>query len=255
MPVSNGLYYTLSGPDTSHLPPVLFLHGAGSSHLCWPPRIRRLNQYKTICLDLPGHGRSTGTAQQTISAYTGPVIDFIHSLGLYQIILVGHSMGGAIAQQIALAFPKMVSGIGLVATGAYLGGKTEILEYLSNPNTLVKAMELLQQKTFGPDTSPALMEEVFGALKKTRPGVLYSDWLACANFDIHAEYTKLDIPAWIICGSADLLTPLSYSQFLASQFTKAVLQIIPNAGHMVMLESEAEFHQGLLNFLDQIQAL
>ncbi|MCZ7666067.1 MAG: alpha/beta hydrolase [Chloroflexi bacterium] len=99
---------------------ILLLHGAGGSHLVWPAALRRLPDATVYALDLPGHGRSTGTGYAQISEYAAVVSQFIEALGLTDVVLVGHSMGGAVAQTLALHPPPEVAALILVGTGAKL---------------------------------------------------------------------------------------------------------------------------------------
>ncbi|TLN23779.1 alpha/beta fold hydrolase, partial [bacterium] len=95
MPIAAGIYYALvQGRAASSLhPPVILIHGAGSSHLCWPAALRRLPGCRVLALDLPGHGRSSGVGLQSLDALADRLVDFLEALGLYQAVFVGHSMG------------------------------------------------------------------------------------------------------------------------------------------------------------------
>ena len=99
------------------LPPSYLIHGAGGHHLYWPPQIRRLTGYRVYALDLPGHGRSGGSGQQTIDSYTTAVKDWLIEVNLHSAVFVGHSMGSAIALSLALNYPDHVLGLVLIGGG------------------------------------------------------------------------------------------------------------------------------------------
>jgi len=82
--------------------PTLLIHGAGDSRLIWPGSLRRLPEADAIALDLPGHGKSPGPARDQVEDYAADVIALLDALRIDRAVLCGHSMGGAIAQQIAL---------------------------------------------------------------------------------------------------------------------------------------------------------
>lgn len=254
MPSAAGIYYAQFVEERKDDPPVILIHGAGSNHLAWPAEIRRLPGQRVLAIDLPGHGRSQGVAQQSIRAYADQILDFLAALGLYQAIFVGHSMGGAIALELAVSHPTHVSGLGLIATGAYLGVDPGFIENLSDPVMVPTALHTFQMHAFSTQASALLRERSLQTLKETRASTLYSDWRACADFDLREEVMRIEAPAWIITGSEDQLTPVAYANFLAGRLPAARLQIVPGAGHMVILEQPGRVAQGLQQFLAALSA-
>ncbi len=251
MPSKAGIYYSISGGGQLSCPPVVLIHGAGSNHLCWPAELRRLSGFRVLAIDLPGHGRSDGTAQQFIGGYAAGLTNFLESLGIYQSILVGHSMGGAVALHIALNEPNRVAALGLIASGAHLAIPDELMEEISSPALAPMALDWLRKRLFGPAAGDNLVERVVGGLKEARPGVLYSDWQACARFDARPQIAGLHAPLWVAAGMDDQLVPLSSSQFVANHAPRAQFQLVPNAGHMLILEQPRLLGQGLLAFLQK----
>ena len=129
MPVSADLYYHFyEGSNEGQRPSVILIHGAGGNHLYWPSEIRRLPGYRVFALDLPGHGKSGGRGQQSISTYAEVVLEWLESVGIHSAVFVGHSMGGAIAMTLALDHPEHVLGLGLVSAGARLRVAPAFLE-------------------------------------------------------------------------------------------------------------------------------
>jgi pimeloyl-ACP methyl ester carboxylesterase len=254
MPTAAGIYYAQSDEGRKDEPPIILIHGAGSNHLLWPAELRRLPGQRVLAVDLPGHGRSSGVAQHSIGAYSDQMVEFLAALGLYQAVFVGHSMGGAVALNMAIQHSTHVAGLGLISTGAYLGIDPGFLENLSNPLTAPNALHAFQTRAFGPHTAPALIERCMQTLKDTRTSLLYGDWRACAEFDQRESIARIDAPAWIIAGSDDQLIPIAYAHFLAGRLPAARLQILPGAGHMAMLEQPAQVAQGLQQFLSAMSA-
>lgn len=230
-------------------PPVILLHGAGSSQAIWPAVVRRLPGQRVFAVDLPGHGRSPGVGLQSIAAYADHLVDFLASLGLYQAVFVGHGMGGAIACDLAVRHSAHVAGLGMIASGAYLGVPSDMLDAFSNPLTLAHALHLFQQRAFGPGAQPGHIKTCLQILKDTRSSVLAADWQACAAFDCRPDVQQINVPGWIMVGSEDQLTPVVYAHFLAGQMPAARLHIIPGAGHMIILEQPERVAQGLQQFL------
>jgi len=249
MPEETGIYYSVYEGGKSELAPVVLIHGAGGSHLTWPVEIRRLAGQRVIAVDLPGHGKSRGAGQQSIPAYADQVQNLLARLGLPESVLVGHSLGGAVALTIALKYPRQVAGLGLIATGAYMGVESELLQELSNPVTASCGLRKLEALSFSPYTDPALVGQVMRGLRDVRPSLLLADWLACSNFDLREMVTQIQAPAWVACGTDDHITPLAYAHFLANTLPAAELQMFPRAGHMLIQEQAGAVAQGLSDFL------
>lgn len=249
MPFANGLYCSIFDDGALSQPPVILLHGAGSTRLCWPSAIRRLPGHKVIALDLPGHGRSEGVALQSVAEYADAVLDFLRETGIYQVSLVGHSLGSAIALHLTLQHPDRVKQLGIISGGAALNIPANILTAFSNPTTFKEGLKSLEQVLFGPSASDSMKEQVLTTLQNMRQGVLYGDWLACAGFDLHDAVKQIKTPTWIIVGDHDQLTPPYQSRYLAKQIKKSTLQLVPGAGHMLILEAPEAVSKGLVEFL------
>ena len=253
MPVSRGLYYFASGGHNFSRPPIVLIHGAGGHHLYWPPQVRRLQDQRVLALDLPGHGKSSGTGHQTIGAYARDVAEFIQAVGLSTAVLVGHSMGGAIALAMAEAEPKRVLGLGLIATGARLRVAPELLQAAADPVSFSEAVALAGELSFAPRSSPRLKTLAAARMRETRPSVLYGDFLACDAFDMSARLADIAAPTIILCGAEDRMTPPMYSAFLKARIRGAGLDILPDAGHMLMLEQPDEVAARVELFVNTIK--
>ena len=252
MPQSNGMYYAQSNASEGMFPPVVLIHGAGSNHLVWPAEMRRLKGYRVLTLDLPGHGRSQGVALHAVEDYARQVADFLSSLKIYSAVLVGHSLGGAIALELCLTDPGRVAGLGLISSGACLSMSTEILEALSNSATFSMAYTMLEKKLFGSDVDKTVSEITLKMLRSVRPGVMYGDWVACDRFDRCEQIARINCPTWVAVGAEDRLTPVYYSRYLADQIADAELEIYVTAGHMLLLEKPKMLAQNFSRFLSRI---
>lgn len=240
-----GLFYTVSrGPADS--PTLVLVHGAGGSRLHWPGELRRLPGATVYTLDLPGHGRSEGQGCDTIAGYAEAVVKFLDTLGIERATIVGHSMGGAIAQTLALDSPGRVAGLVLVATGARLRVGPAILEGIRSD--FEGSVELVTRFAWSPEAPPALTELGRQALLETGPDVLSSDFSACDRFDVIGRLGEVEVPTLVITGTADQLTPPKYARFLAEHIPDAQLALVEGAGHMVMLERPAQVAKAVQEF-------
>jgi len=252
MPAVSSIFYFSHGADNISRPPVVFIHGAGGAHLRWPPQTRRIPGYRIYALDLPAHGKSDGLGFQRIGDYARAVIDFLDSVKLNSAVMIGHSMGGGIALTLALDFPKRVLGLGLIGTGARLRVSPQILDSASRVETFPAAVKLINDLEFGPTASPRLKELARQRMSGIRPTVLHGDFLACNEFDAINRLDEIAAPSLILCGAEDQLTPPKYSEYLHERISNSRLAVIPEAGHMVMLERPEAFTQIVAEFLDSI---
>ncbi len=250
MPFSCGLYYVVSDKSDPLKLPVILLHGAGGDHLSWLYPLRRLQGYRVIALDLPGHGNSEGLALQSVDQYADQLIEFMNSVGIYRAFLVGHSLGGAIALCMALRFPERVAAAGMIASSARFPNSEYILRLLEDPSQTTQALAFLENHLFAPTTRQDLISKVMKGLQQVKPEVLKGDWRAASDFDLRDELNHIFQPIWIANGEADRLTPPMSAYYLQKHLHHGMLQIIPAAGHMVILEHPGLLAKSLKTFLD-----
>jgi len=252
MPIVSDLYYHLYQGSGFETLPVVLLHGAGGTHLSWPPEVRRLAGRRVFALDLPGHGKSPGRGQQSIAAYARRVMEWLGAVGLNRAAFVGHSMGGAIALEIALQYPENVLALGLFATGARLPIPPEILADATNPTTFRKAYEAISHLAFSPSADAYLIELVVRRMAELRQSVMHGDLLACNDYDSTAHIGRIRQPALVLCGVDDRMTPVRFSQYLADTIPSGRLVVVPAAGHMVMVERPQVVADALEAFLSGV---
>ncbi len=252
MPVASDLYYFTYQRGEIETLPVVLIHGAGGSHLYWPSEIRRLPGFRIFAPDLPGHGKSAGRGQQSIESYAQVVVNWLDILGLQRAVFVGHSMGGAIALELALHHFEHVLGLGLISTGARMKIDQEILHEAASPTTFHRAIEIVSTAFFSPFADSHLVELAAARMAETRSTVFYGDFLACDQFDVSDQLSQICQPTLVLCGTEDQLTTSQNSQFLAVQIPNAQLEMIPRAGHMVMLEQPHAVASALSKFLGSV---
>lgn len=252
MPILAGIYYFENITNWGR-PAVILIHGAGGNHLYWPPEIRRLKNQRIYSIDLPGHGKSEGIGRQSIAEYGTSILSFMDALKIPKAVFVGHSMGGAIAQWLAMHHPKRTVGLGLISTAAHLSIDPGLITNSSIAATLPMAIKKMIDLSFGPHTSPRLIEMAARRMAETHYPVLHSDFLACEFFDDTIQLEQIEAPALIICGSEDKITPMRQSEIMHNRLKNANLHIIFDAGHMVMLEEPNQVASLLEAYLNSLQ--
>jgi pimeloyl-ACP methyl ester carboxylesterase len=253
MPVASGLYFHLSQDEVEETPPIVLLHGLGGMHLFWPPQIRRIPGYRVFAVDFPGHGKSSqGGGLQTVEGYAEEIVTWMETVSLHRAVFVGHCLGGAVALSLSIRHPERVLGVGLVASGMRINIPQDIQADASSEATYYKAVQHLVSWSLGSAVSEQLSEFTADQLREVRPSVLQGDLLALECFDCNERLAEIRLPTLILCGEEDRITPLRYSQLLAHIIPGAVLQVIPQAGHMVMLEQPDLVAKALVDFFEKV---
>ena len=227
---------------------ILFIHGAGGGQYTWSYQKGFFEkEFNPVIIELPGHGESGGEGEEEIGKYAEHVYAFLKALGLQKVFLVGHSMGGAIAQTLALTREELIKGIVLVGTGARLKVFPMILDGIKN--NFEETVRKINQFAFSRKVQTDLIEKSVSSMLQCRPEVLYGDFLACDRFDLMKEVEKIVLPTLILCGDDDQLTPVKYSQFLNSRIKGSKLEVLSDAGHMVMMEAAQAFNERVREFI------
>jgi len=165
-------------------------------------------------------------------------------------VIAGHSMGSAIALTLAVQHPKQVLGLGLLGSGAKLRVAPAILDLTANAGTFSNAVELVVKHSFSEQADPRIKELSIKQMMETPAPVLHGDFLACNTFNLLDELPRIKTRTLILCGEKDAMTPPKFSETLRDRIPGAQLEIIPNAGHMLMLEQPEAVVKSLQNFLN-----
>lgn len=242
------VYYEAEGAGLG----ILFIHGAAFTRICWENQTFFLSkQYQVCTVDLPGHGRSEVILENvSINNYAKIITEVIKMLDMKNPVVCGHSMGGAIGLQLALDWPNQLGALVLVGSGAKLGVYPDILTTLRS--NFREAIDLIYDNwAFSMKTDKDLIEVVKRHILEIKSHIAVADYEACNAFDCRARLEELQLPTLMIVGEEDKLTPVRYSEYLLKQIRGSTLEIIPEAGHYVMLEQPEQFNRALLSFLER----
>ncbi|MBI3015094.1 MAG: alpha/beta hydrolase [Candidatus Tectomicrobia bacterium] len=241
-------HYIIGNEGARPQPTAVFVHGAGGDHTVWLAQFDALKSagYGAVAVDLPGHGRSGGDGESSIEAFAHGVLALVHDLQIRRPVLVGHSMGGAIAMAAALISPSTLDGLVLVGSGARLRVSQQFLDGIEQ--NFSEAVRNICRVAFSERATAEMIERGIANMLRTSPRVLAADFRACNEFDIRDRLGALTLPALVLCGSEDRMTFPKYSQYLHERIPGSILRWVPGAGHMVMLEEPEEVSQAVLEF-------
>jgi len=221
---------------------IIFIHGAGGTPAVW--RLQTSHFDDSVAVELPGH--PTGTGFTSIEEYAQAVRDRIDQQDWGKTIVVGHSMGGAIALELALG-NRDLRGLVLVGTGARLRVLPEFLSELKE--NYEKAAKLIASWSVSPHSDSIIVERLAADLLKVSPKVTLGDFLACDKFNRMNDLDKVTCRTLVVCGEDDKMTPEKYSTYLHEKIRNSNLEIIPGAGHSVMVEKHRPFNQAVERFV------
>jgi pimeloyl-ACP methyl ester carboxylesterase len=226
---------------------LVFIHGAGGNQTFWRNQVDYFKRtFNCYIMELPGHGAAPGPGVQEIKGYALWIKGALDELKLSRPFVIGHSMGGAIAMELAVRFPALPKGLVLVSTGARLRTVPDILDGIKQ--AFPETVKLICERSFAQDAPAEMKQATAAEMMKNSPDVLHGDFSACDRFDIMEQVQTINKPTLVICGDQDILTPIKYSRFLADTIAGARLEIIKGAGHLVMLERAEEFNKKLEDF-------
>ncbi len=240
-----GLHQGRAGFEPSR-PTLLMLHGAGSRGDGFLPQLSGLGDINVLSLDLPGHGQTPGPGREDVADYAGWLAELL-AAGPVKPVLMGHSMGGAVAMTLALNHPRLVRGLVLVSTGPRLPVNPALLAGLQAD--FEASVRLIVKWAYAPEADPVLLIQGTENMLQSDPQVMHGDFVACDGFDFRDRLGGLALPCLILVGEQDKMTPPNLSQSMAEAIPGAELKLIPEAGHMPFLERYQEVNQALSEFM------
>ena len=256
--------YRELGPDTGL--PVIFLHHLMAVLDDWEPRVIDgiAAQHRVIAFDNRGVGASGGSVPDTIEAMGRDAIAFIRALGHKQVDLLGFSLGGGVAQMVALQAPDLVRRMVLAGTGPRGGGgideinRIAIIAYLKAALTWSDARNFL----FFPRTPEGkrAARDYFAALKEERtkdrdqPISLQARRaqlaaIKAAGLSEPDDLSLITQPVLVANGDHDLMVASSLSADMACRLPNAKLTIYPDSGHGGVFQHHQAFVREVLDFL------
>ena len=227
---------------------LVFIHGAGSSSLAFYYQLQHFRNSKA--LDLPGH--PTGRPCPTIEQYLEWVRGFTSARRYKDMVICGHSMGGAISMLYALRYPEEVRGIILVGTGARLRVHPDYLS-LGREAVENKTQWLENQMEYYPGVAPDMVQSLKRRSMEIGPSVELNDLLACDEFDVMDEVHNISLPTLVICGDKDTMTPVKYADYLADKIPEAKKVVVPGATHFVQMQKYKQVNASIEEFLASLK--
>ncbi len=245
------MYSAQSLTNDPNVPVLILIHGAGSSHLGWHSKIRRMSGMDVYALDLPGHGRSEGPALSSIQDYASAIDSFLTDIVNKSVFIAGHSLGGLIGLQLALTTRKRLSGLIMVCSSARHPIPAEIALKILNPEQFHEAFDWLIHHLGNPQQDPKWVEQTRLAVGSIPREVLNGDILAGQGVDLTEKAGGLQIPVLICSAENDRFFGPEVGKDLAAQIPKGEYICIPDAGHLMPLEKPELTEKIIRGFIEK----
>lgn len=255
------LHYEVSGRragDPAGAPSVLFLHGLGSSSADWAFQVPVFaERFRTITLDLPGHGRSSRPQGGLIvEAMAARVAEALERLGEGPAHVVGLSLGGCVALALALGAPDRVRSLTLVNAFARYrpAGLRGALRTLRRLGLLLCApMDRVAAHVaaglFPRPEQRDLYVAAVASLSRTPRRCYLAAMGALAAFDARRGLGGIACPTLVVAGDRDATVPLAAKEALARAIAGALLLVVADSGHATPADQPAVFNRAVLDFI------
>ena len=241
-------------------PTVLMLHGIGGGHLAFAPQVETLasSGYRAVAWDMPGYGRSAPIEPYNFKGLAQSCITLIESLRCGDVTLLGHSMGGMVAQEVVARRPELVNKLILCGTTPSFGKpdgdwQREFIGQRTAPLDAGKSMEELAQvlvpQMAGPAALPEGLKLATHCMSLVNPSTYRRALEALVTFDRRASLPLIRVPTLVIAGEHDRNAPPAAMKKMADAIPHSSFLEMKGVGHLQNLEAPDEFDRLVLNFL------
>ena len=240
-------------------PPLLLIPGLGGKGRSWEPFLSSAaERFRTLVFDPPGSGRAAPLqGPVTIRDLAGATLDLLDRLGIVRTAVVGRSMGGMIAQELALLAPERISRLVLVSTTPRVDRHlAEVFRLWARMADLGVPADVRHKSAMLWCLGSAALERcertrayLRAKASSDRPADYAHQARACAGHDALDRLPALRIPTLVVAGADDRLTPVCHAERLAGAIPGARLTVLPETGHLPYVEASEQFARDVLEFL------
>ncbi|MRD46792.1 alpha/beta fold hydrolase [Caenimonas koreensis DSM 17982] len=242
------------------------LHGIGGGHLAFAPQVETLasSGYRAVAWDMPGYGHSAPIEPYTFKGLAQSCITLIEALQCGDVTLIGHSMGGMVAQEVMARRPELVNKLVLSGTSPAFGKsdgnwQREFIAQRTAPLDAGKSMaqlaETLIPQMIGPGALPEGVHLATHCMSMVPPATYRRALEALVTFDRRAELARISVPTLVLAGEFDKVAPPAVMKKMADAIPGSTYIELKGAGHLANLEVPDDFDGMVLNFLALPRAL
>ena len=249
--------------DVGSGPVIVFSHCLGGSRAVWAPMVALLQaRYRCVAYDLRGQGDSATTpGPYAMPQLAGDVLDLLDALAIERCVFVGVSMGGMVAQELALLAPQRLSALVLADTAAGFdsSGRAAWADRIAQVRRdgLAPMVDTMMGRWFTEAfrrQHPEIVAPIAATLAGTDVEGYAASCVAIRDHDFVPRLAQILVPTLVVCGEHDPSTPLTLSQALAAGIPGARLEVLADLNHLPNVEAPALWSGVVENFL-QVQGI
>jgi 3-oxoadipate enol-lactonase len=248
---------SLAHDDAGSGPAVVLVHGHPFDRSMWRGQLQALRgEFRVVAPDLRGYGQSPAVGDVArMGDLAGDVWALLAELGIGEFAVVGLSMGGLVAMEMAIGDPQRVWALGLVATTAEPVTEDERRERLAMADEVEAAgmdplLRSMLPRLFGPDPDQRVVESVGAMMAGNNPqGAAAALRGRAERPDYRDGLRALTMPSWVCVGTADPWSTAAVTRRLVDCLEGPRTLTLPDVGHMPNLEAPARFDRELSDFL------
>ena len=239
---------------------LLFLHGLGGGHHAWDHQLEFFSArgYAAHAWDQPGYGHSLPVEPYDLEQIAASLRRLVESLGGEPVVLIGHSMGGMVAQEAYARFPGLVKALVLGFTSAaFGGGSAEFVRKfiaarvgpLDEGQTMAQVAEALMPTMRGANSDPKGLAHAQAIMSAIPPETYRKAVHLLTTFDRKANLANIAVPTLLLAGSDDRTAPPSVMEKMAKAIPAAEFRVLPGCGHLGPMDQPQAFNRALADFL------
>jgi len=242
--------------------PLVFLHGVGGGHHAWEKQLPHFAGlgYPSHAWDQPGYGHSPGVEPYDLERISASLARLIESLGNEPVVLVGHSMGGLIAQETYVRHSGLVKALALCFTSpAFAGGGSDFTKQfiaarigpLDEGRTMADIARALMPTMRGAKSDPAGLALAEKIMSEIAPDTYRKAVRLLTTFDRRKELAGIKVPTLLVAGSDDKTAPPAMMERMAQKIPGAEYVLLDGCGHLGPMDQPDEFNAALAAFLQR----
>jgi pimeloyl-ACP methyl ester carboxylesterase len=245
---------------------VVLLHGIGGGQSIWSDeasgtaRAIAAGGFCAVAVDFPGYGDSEGRGSVSLQGFVDAVVAVIDELAAPHTVVLGHSMGGMVAQELVAQSPPHVQGLVLACTtsafgkpdGAWQAGfLAERLAPLDAGLGMAGMAARLVPGMVWLSAPPSALSIAQSVMAHVPEATYRQSLRAIAGFDRRAALATIDVPTLVLAGEHDRTAPPDVMQRMAGRIAGAEYVCLPQAGHIANVEAPAAFNAAVVGFLQR----